>query len=679
MDRLEKQVMSTRPYSFRAGGYPLIRNPAPTLRGLSVKRGDQSTRLFGQSSTRVLVNLVSPTQPTQRSTFSRASSLMNMQFDDAKEFLHAKQRTADIDDTLLHFRKLHRTLRDEYQDSLVPMTVFVDSVMPVWKRMWDILPQKPVCDRLVAAYMDISEGICRILHFPSFSEQYNRFWEDKLQSDYFSLQSDYYCFLPQLLAVLAIVSRFTTKSQGFSHERVEGVHTPTAFALVRTWLDSLKGKQLTDVAVLQVELLLIVCRRALMFRPQELWVQLGNIVRMAMTMGLHRDPSEFGTRLSPFMGEMRRRLWFAVFELDVQHSFDSDMPCAIRDGDYSCQPPRNLHDEDIYPDMKELPPDKPVEEQTKMQAQVLGIFSLPVRSRISHLLCRIDTLRDYQEVLELGSRLEDILEDISQITPRLGITDHSRMDRVWRERVSSDSIVRRALLSLYRPFALSAHGCPPLIAKSFLRSCMTVLGYSEELDPMVPHHHQVMGILHQVSRNDILSAAFGVCYFIRSSAQPQANGIPYDGHRGPRQSTESPSRSPPLPTGGHLLWSPERLIQAVERTHGYFVQNIVRNTGTKDIVALTVVLEMVRTRDPKTEIIARALRATLEGSLNAANSSREKLALVKPIAVNVNAPGFAPDHYMGGQPGAFGFGTPGVGHINPLSAVEGWTIWGGWD
>jgi hypothetical protein len=581
-----------------------------------------------------------------------------MQFDDAKDFLRAGQHTPEIDDTLLHFRKLHQTLRQEYQDSLIPMTVFVDSVMPIWKRMMDILPQKPVCDRLVAAYMDVSEATYRVLHFPTFREQYNLFWDGKLQSEY---------FLPQLLAVLAIVSRFTTKSQGFSHERIEGVHTPTAFSLVRTWLDGLRGKQLTN-------------RRALMFRPQELWIPLGSIVRTAMAMGLHRDPSEFGSSISPFVGEMRRRLWFAVFEFDVQISFDSDAPCAIRDGDYTCQPPRNLDDEDIYPDMKELPSGKPIEEHTRMQIQVLGTFSLPTRSRISHLVARIDTLRDYQEVLELGGKLEDILEDTNQITPRHGITDHSRTSRIWRERVTSDAHVRRALLALYRPFVLTAYSCPPQITKSFLRSCMIVLGYSEELDPALPHHPEVMGILHQIFRHDILPAAFSVCYFIQGSLQTQANGLLYDGQQGQRHIFDSPSKSPPLSAAGRLMWTPERLTQAVERTLGYFVQSIVRNTGTKDIVSLSVVLEMVRTPEPKSETIARALRATLDACLKAANSSREKLAMVKPTQAHLNTPGFGPDPFLGGPGGPFGYEQPGMSHRGPHGAMEeGWNLWSGWD
>lgn len=546
------------------------------------------------------------------------------------------------------------------------MAVFVDSMMPIRKRMMDILPQKHVCDRLVAAYMDVSEATYRILHFPTFREQYKLFWDGKLQSDY---------FLPQLLAVLAIVSRCTTKSQGFGHERIEGVHTPTAFSLVRTWLDGLKGKQLTNIAALQVELLLMVCRQALMFRPQELWIPLGSIVRMAMGMGLHRDPSEFGPRISPFVGEMRRRLWFVVFEFDVQISLDNDMPCAIRDGDYTCRPPRNLDDEDLHPDMKELPPAKSIEEHTKMQTQVLSAISVQIRARISHLVSRIDTLRDYQEVLELGGKLEDILEDTNQITPRYGITDHSRTSQIWRERVTSDAHVRRALLALYRPFVLSAYSCPPQIIKSFLRSCMIVLGYSEELDPMLPHHAEVMGILHQVFRNDILSAAFSVCYFIHNSPPAPQNGVFYESQRGQRQLSESPARSPTFSAASRLMWSPERLTQAVERTLGCLIRGLVRNRGTKDIVALAVVLEMVRTPEPKSENIARALRTVLGACLQAANSSREKLAMAKPARTQPNTPGYGAEPFMGGfSAGMFSYEQSGMSYRGP-----GWNLWGGWE
>ena len=537
--------------------------------------------------------------------------------------------------------------------------------------MTDILPPKPVCDRLVAAYMDITESITRIVHFPTFREQYNLFWDGKLQSDY---------FLPQLLSMLAIVSRFTTKSQGFGHERVEGVHTPTAFALVRTWLDGLTGKDLVDLVVIQIELLLMVCRRALMFRPQELWVPLGKIVRMAMTMGLHRDPSELGTRITPFVGEMRRRLWYAVCELDTQTSFDSDLPCSIRPDEYTCSPPQNLNDEDIYPGMKELPVGKPIEEHTSMRHAVLGSISLSTRARISQLLSRIDTLKDYREIIELGDKLDDVLEDMDRILPRHNITDHSRMSRVWRERVSSDAHVRRPLLALYRPFALNAPACPPQITKSFLRSCMVVLEYSSEPDPRDPHHTEIIGILHQVFRNDILPAAFSVCYFIQALNKPSVNGS-YDSHRGRSHSPNTPTRSPALSIEGHFLWSPERLLRTVQRTLEYLTQSIVRNTGTKDIVALAVVLEMVRTPEPKTEDIAQALHVTLDACLKAANTSREKLAMTHINHARTSVPpGFTPDPYLGGQMGGMGYADASSNRHESHDMPGGaWTMWGGWE
>lgn len=69
---------------------------------------------------------------------------------------------------------------------MAPITVFVDSMMPVHKRMTDILPNKAVCDRLVASYLNTSETIYRILHAPTFFEQYELFWRASCSPSHFS-------------------------------------------------------------------------------------------------------------------------------------------------------------------------------------------------------------------------------------------------------------------------------------------------------------------------------------------------------------------------------------------------------------------------------------------------------------------------------------------------------------
>lgn len=536
--------------------------------------------------------------------------------------------------------------------------------------MTDILPKKAVCDRLITAYIDHSEAICRIIHFPTFFEQYSLFWEGKLQCDY---------FLPQLLSAISIASRFTTKTKGFGHERIEGVHLPTACALVRTWLDGLKGKQLIDFGVLQVELLLIVCQKTLMYRPQELWTELGSIVRMAMTMGLHRDPAESGGRISPFQSEMRRRLWYSMLDMDVQISMDCDMPCLVRDGDFSCRPPRNLDDRELHCDMRDLPPGKSLDQPTDVQLLVLAASSLPTRSRICELLLKVDSVRDYQEVLELGSRMESFLDDMEQILPRRGISDHSRASRIWRERVTFDAHIRRSLLALYRPFAVGGQGCPLQISRGFMRSCMITLHWADELDPMLPHYQDTMAVLHQIFRSSILPSAFSICYFIRALIQPQANGATLDAQRAVRLSSGSPNSSPSIRADTLLLWSPERLINTVERTLDRFTQNVRRNTDTKELIALCVVLEMVKTPDPRAEDIVRALRSCLDRCLNAANLDIGKLEQVKPRQTHAGTPSFTSDPYMGGRQGPYGYNDTGPGSQHAIGGLSNWLLWSGWD
>lgn len=53
---------------------------------------------------------------------------------------------------------------------------------------------------------------------------------------------------------------------------------------------------------------------------RKLWTLTGLVVRIAQTLGIHRDGSHFG--LSPFEVEMRRRLWWQVCVLDARSSED---------------------------------------------------------------------------------------------------------------------------------------------------------------------------------------------------------------------------------------------------------------------------------------------------------------------------------------------------------------------
>lgn len=584
--------------------------------------------------------------------------MLTLQFDDAKDFMRDHQRIGGSREVMTTFMKLHKVLREDYQKSLNPISVFVDSMMPVQKRMRDVLPKKQTCDRLYQAYLETAESIYRMIHIPTFTAQYELFWEGKLQSEH---------FLPQLLAILSIASRFDTKSRRTGNERVEGIHIPTACALVRTWLNGLRGKQLVEVTTLEVEMLLLHAQRMITPRLQDSWTQLGSIVRLAMTMGLHRDPSEFEPRMTVFLGEIRRRLWFTIVDMDLHISLSCNLPSLVRDGDFTCRPPRNLDDVDLYADMEELPPTKPIDQLTDNQMQVFAAMTLGVRMKVAQLVNRADMIHDYQEILDVGKKLDRFLEDINYIFPRHGILTDVQRSRQWRSRVVLDMHVRRPLLALYRPFALGAPEAPPQIARAYLRSSMVIMKYLDELDPLMAHYQDISDMYHLILKRDIVQAALSVCYYINSAVRSHAHSVSLS-HQTPRmspESTDDPAYTPDNP----LLWSPARLIGTVEKTLDQLVQNI-SSSDTKEVICLAVVLETVRTAEPKGDEIVHALRGVLDASLRAGKVSPETLnGTGRPPAVEP----FMSDPYVNAP-------MPGFYQNGSMSAeLEGWLIWDGWE
>lgn len=87
-----------------------------------------------------------------------------------------------------------------------------------------------------------------------------------------------------------------------------------------------------------------------------MFVMSGIAVRLARRMGLHRDGISLG--LSPFETEMRRRLWWHIVQVDIRVSdIVGTKPSAdLFSGD--TRMPLNVADEDLVPDMSDLPPER---------------------------------------------------------------------------------------------------------------------------------------------------------------------------------------------------------------------------------------------------------------------------------------------------------------------------------
>jgi hypothetical protein len=98
---------------------------------------------------------------------------------------------------------------------------------------------------------------------------------------------------------------------------------------------------------------------------KNLWVLMGITARLALRMGYHRD-SKALPNISPFEGEMRRRVFSHVVVIDLLLSFQAGLPPVIQEDECDTEDPSNLLDTDFDEDCKVLPPSRPLSDPTSM-------------------------------------------------------------------------------------------------------------------------------------------------------------------------------------------------------------------------------------------------------------------------------------------------------------------------
>nr|XP_036581775.1 fungal specific transcription factor [Colletotrichum truncatum]KAF6790218.1 fungal specific transcription factor [Colletotrichum truncatum] len=137
------------------------------------------------------------------------------------------------------------------------------------------------------------------------------------------------------------------------------------------------------------------------------WSLLGVILRLAFRMGCHLEPSRFPV-ISPFQGELRRRLWMMLYGMDMVFSLQMGMPRMIKDENSDIMPARNLFDTDFDEDTMELPPSRPFGEITPMSfwlarhefmVIMASIADLAISTTVTNEPCSEQKMRHLDELL----------------------------------------------------------------------------------------------------------------------------------------------------------------------------------------------------------------------------------------------------------------------------------------
>lgn len=137
-----------------------------------------------------------------------------------------------------------------------------------------------------------------------------------------------------------------------------------------------------------------------------LYLLIGNIIRLSLRMGLHRDATKVGGSITPFQAEMRRRVWHHIGQIDLLGSFQIGLPGMFEAIDSDTLYPRNLREEDFEENSTEIPPSRPDSELTPTSYLVC-------KSRLTNACAKISKLANaltppsYDEVMKMDKFLLD--------------------------------------------------------------------------------------------------------------------------------------------------------------------------------------------------------------------------------------------------------------------------------
>ncbi|KAJ5969979.1 hypothetical protein N7501_006227 [Penicillium viridicatum] len=201
---------------------------------------------------------------------------------------------------------------------------------------------------------------------------------------------------------------------------------------------------------------------------QDTWYLLALDLNLAMRMGYHRDPSHL-PGISPFQGEMRRRLWATVLMGDTLVSNQMGMPRMISDWKWDTTEPRNLNDTDFDEQSIDLPPSRPLTEYTNS----LGLIA---RRRVLAALGTVADLTDavkpcsHADVMHVDGILQ---EAAASIPPPLQMkplaTSMTDSPQVIMSRLFLAHMVYRGQIVLHRRFLYTSSANPNEDSLSYSR------------------------------------------------------------------------------------------------------------------------------------------------------------------------------------------------------------------
>jgi Fungal specific transcription factor domain len=330
----------------------------------------------------------------------------------------------------------------------------------------EAVPPRAMADILVEFYFKISESVYRIIHIPSFRQEYEQYWQNPNAASP--------TFILKLLLAMSI-GTLLYQGQDATRWRTEAIKWIFA---AQAWLSSPFEKSRLHTAAIQLQCLLLLARQHHSVAGDLVWISAGSLLRTALQMGYHRDPKVL-PKMSALQAETRRRLWATILEINLQSALDSGMPLLLSLDDFDTEPPANIDDADMNESTVGPISSKPSHIFTSSSIQIALLKSFPLRLEVVRFANNLRAEPAYDDVLLVGSSLSKALKENTSFISRVNRLGEPLGKVSQLQQNLFDLSVRRFLLLVHRPFAAKGLNDPHFYfsRKICLDTAITMLKY----------------------------------------------------------------------------------------------------------------------------------------------------------------------------------------------------------
>ncbi|KAH8663871.1 putative Zn(II)2Cys6 transcription factor [Ilyonectria robusta] len=383
------------------------------------------------------------------------------------------------------------------------------------------VPHRPVVDRLMALHFDSYIVTPYLIHSGKFLREYEAFWKDPSETSI--------AWIGLMFSMLSIAAQLQTSSMGFPDARAESLNAEyltMKHAFREKAVQCLILARYTTGGPHILETLITVLTGEFILLKDgatDGWLSISMILHLAMRMGYHRDPDHF-PGISPFEGEMRRRIWTTILQLDLSISLEMGLPRSATDTHIDTKQPRNLRDCDFEEDTTEMPPPRPETEWTP-------VLPLIARGRLITalgLICDVNTdinPPSYDEVIKIDALLKDVHSRGIPPVLRWETMPHPITDspNLVVQRVSVETTYYKARILLYRGALISYPvGQSQERGRESVRICLDSALKILSFQQMLHEESQPFGRLCQlrwkvthIFNQDVLLATSVLCLYIQ--------------------------------------------------------------------------------------------------------------------------------------------------------------------